>query len=253
MKVLCVGDIHGRHELVTEAFDVFLKGKYDKIIFHGDIADSFDRSTEDILRCFNLVLGMKRTYPDQIVILVGNHDEQYFHQSPGDYICEGFSVGHHGVLFPLLSENRRLFRYAYGIQNYLFTHAGVNASWFIKNYDRIHHWASIMAIEITDLTQWWQIFDGISQTKDKQILFEVGPQRGGFKNHVGGPLWCDKSEMISHKPIVGLHQVVGHTSDHFIRRVTAFGDTKQIINNDTSVTFIDVLSYRHQFLTLNIE
>ena len=252
MKVLCVGDIHGKSELVNKAFDTFLKGKYDQIIFHGDIADG-DKKDEEIIRCFNIIIGMKRTYPDQVVILVGNHEEQYFHLQNEFYRCSGYRESLYYHLYPLLSENRNLFRYAYGIKNYLFTHAGVNAGWFIKHYDTIYKWSKTMGLDIVEIDQWWQIFDGISQTKDKPILFEVGPDRGGKAKGIGGPLWCDMSEMIYHKPVMGLHQVVGHTQQHFMRRVTAFGDKPKFLNKDTSVTFIDVLNDRHQFLTLEIE
>lgn len=252
MKVLCVGDIHGRHELVTAAFNTYLKDGYDKIIFHGDYADSFDRSNDDIIRTFNILLGMKQSYPDRVVLLVGNHDEQYFHLNTDGVRCSGFRPDLHATLFPMLMENRKLFRYAYGIRNYLFTHAGVNKAWFIKHYDTIFKWAGIMALDVTELDQWWQIIDGISQTKDAPILYETGHVRGGWKNHIGGPLWCDKSEMLEHGPIVGFHQVVGHTNQHFIRRVTAFEGKKKPYPQ-TSVTFIDVLSDRHQFLTLDIE
>ncbi len=90
----------------------------------------------------------------------------------------------------------------------------------------------------------------MASTSDRHILFEIGTIRGGFASDFGGPLWCDKSELVS-SPLLGLNQVVGHTKQHFISRIHTFDGNKHY--EDTSVTFIDVLGYRHQFLTLEIK
>lgn len=252
MKILNVGDIHGKIDVLNKAFNTFLKGEYDKIIFHGDLADSWDASNSDILRCFNIAIGMKKTFPDKVILLIGNHEEHYLHLNPELYRCAGFRPDLHPSLFPLLNDNRSLFQYAYGIGNYLFTHAGVNKGWFIKNYDIIVKTAEKMGSDICEVQDWWRIIDAISQTSHSPILSEVGPERGGRKSNIGGPIWCDKEEMMNHGPICGFHQVVGHTEQHFIRRVTSFEGKTKAVGKHTSVTFIDVLNYRHQFLTLNI-
>jgi len=255
MKVLVVGDIHGRWEYVNKAFDVFLKEKYDKIIFIGDYADSFSRTNENIIRCFNILLAMKKANPQKVILLLGNHDENYFHNNVGvfdQYFCQGFRPDLHVQLFPILQSNRHLFQYAFGIKNYLFTHAGVTSDWFIKHFDILNKWSEVMDISLDNFEDFWEILNGIAVTSDKPILFEAGPKRGGWINSTGGPLWCDKEEILKSLPIIGLHQIVGHTEVKHIRRISKFHNAKKS-SDDTSVTFIDVLSSKCQFLTINIE
>lgn len=251
MRVLCVGDIHGRHEFVTRAFDTFFKGKYDKIIFHGDYANG-DRSNEDIIRCFNVLFSVKKIYPEKVILLVGENDEQYFHLDLDKVRCKEFRSDLHAHLLPLLTDNKSMFRYAYGIKNYLFTHAGVNKGWFVKHYNTLNRWAERLHLDIADIESWWQLFDAVALSRDKPIIYEKSPDLGGSKENFGSFLWSAKEEILSVGPIVGWHQVVGHTPQHFIRRVSHFEGKKKPSPN-TSVTFIDVLSTRQQFLTLDIE
>ncbi len=251
MKVLSVGDIHGKHELVAEAFGIFIKEKYDRIIYHGDTADGFDRTNEDIVRCFNILLSAKKVHPDKVILLMGNHDEPYFHQIPEEYRCQGFRPDLHAELSNLLIPNRSKFNYAHGISNYLFTHAGVSSAWFLKHFDTLDNWATIMGIDITEPEELSMVLEGVSQTHDKNILFEIGPDRNGYLSDFGGPLWCDRSEIMDLGPIIGLNQIVGHTSQQFITRVHEFEGGKKYKN--TSVTFIDVLAHQKQFLTLEIK
>jgi predicted phosphodiesterase len=251
MKILCVGDIHGRHELITEAFNTFITGKYDKIIFLGDYADSYDRTDSDILRCFNILLQMKKTYHEQVILLIGNHDEPYFHHDTQGYKCSGFRPTLHRSLSHVLIPQRTSFSYAHGISNFLFTHAGVSMDWYLKHFKTLSKWADRMEIDLTDVNDFWIVLNNISTTSSKYVLHEIGPDRGGTESEFGGPLWCDKEEILTRGPLIGLNQVVGHTSQHFITRVHVFEDNKRYEN--TSVTFIDCLSYRHQFLTLNIK
>ena len=250
-KVLVIGDLHGRHELATKAYDTFLKGKYDKAIFLGDYADSHDRPDADILRTFNIVLTMKKNHPEQVELLVGNHDEPYFHLDvPRQLLSKGFRMTLHRSLSHVLAPNIKEFSYAYGIKNYLFTHAGVSHKWFFKHFDLLSMWATRMDMDLLDVEDLHIILDNIRLTGDKYILFEIGPERGGYDSDAGGPMWCDRDELLNFGPLQGLNQVVGHTSQQFISRIHTFEGNKKY--KDTSVTFTDCLSHREQFLTLEI-
>ena len=248
-KILVVGDIHQRYEQVQEAFDLFLIEDYDKIILLGDIFDSHDRTDEDAFRTIHSVLTMKRIYPDKVVILVGNHDEQYLAADPEYYKCSGFRQNIHSRLHALLAPEKRHFQYAYGVKNYLFTHAGVSLKWFMKHFHTLQKWADKMGMDICEHEQLWQIIEGVSQTHDKQILFEIGPERGGFDSNQGGPLWCDRKE-IMREPYPHIHQVVGHSKVSNLFRIEHFEAKTRHPN--TSVTFTDCLSVKTKFLTLKI-
>lgn len=251
MKVLVVGDIHGRYEFVNQAFDKFLKERYDKIIFMGDICDSFDRSDRDIERCYNIIHAMMKTSQDKIVSLIGNHDEPYFNYNPEKTRCPGFRPSLHMNLHITLTENKKHHQYAYGIGDHLFTHAGVQLSWFGKHFDILKCWADIMQLDIQDAKSLWIILDSVARTSDANIFREKGAIRGGLSSDFGSPLWCDMSEMLSKGPYPGLHQVCGHTPTDNIYRFRNFGDSN--LYKNTSVAYIDVLSSKPQFMTLYID
>jgi len=250
MRILCVGDLHGRHEQATAAIDKFLKEKYDKIIFLGDYTDGTTRPDEDNRRIFNIILSLKSIQPDQVILLIGEQDEAMFRIDPTGYQVSGFKPTLHTQLCHKLSSQRRHFQYAYGINNYLFTHAGIQLPWFVKHFSLIKEWGNRMGLDIDNPKDLWMIIDGIGQTRNSEILHECGLSRGGSFFSSGGPLWCDRSEIIKNGPIPGYNQIVGHTSDSFIRQITRFGEG--FSHKDTSVTFIDCLEHRTQFLSLTI-
>ncbi len=251
MKVLVVGAIHGRWELVNQAFDKFLTGKYDKIIFTGDICDSWDRSNMDMIRCYNIIHAMTKMLGDKLVLLIGNHDEQYIRYNPEAFRCTGFRPDLHRELNCVLAPYKKHYQYAYGIKNFLFTHAGVQYAWFSKHFHTLNKWAETISLDIEDPTNLWILIDGVARTHDEDIIHEIGPKRGGFASEVGGPLWCDMEEMILKGPYPGLNQVCGHTKTDHIYRFHKFEGNKHY--KDTSVTYVDVLNTKIHFLTLYID
>lgn len=251
MKVLVVGAIHGRVNILNEAFNKYLSQKYDKIIFTGDIADGYE-SDEKVLRCFNVLNAMIKSYPDKVIALIGNHDEPYFRYNPEKYRnSSGYRPNLHYDLHAMLNPMKRHYQYAFGIKKYLFTHAGIQYSWLSKHFDVLNKWAELMRLDITDPENLWLIVDGVARTSDGHIIHEIGPKRGGADSDIGGPLWCDMEEMINRGPYPGLNQVCGHTKTDNIYRFHKFEGTKFYKN--TSVTYVDVLSNKTQFLTLNID
>lgn len=251
MKVLVCGDIHGRHKAVTNAFDKFLSEDYDKIIFTGDICDSHDANDNDIIRCWNIINTMIKAYPDKVIVLLGNHDIPYLHFDPEKFRCSGFRSDLHKQLYFLLHPMRNKYKVAYGISNFLFTHAGVQYNWFAKHFDIIDKWAESTSLDVTDPGNLWLILNMIYQTRDADILFEAGPKRGGMDSDFGGPFWCDLNEIIMKAPYPGLNQIIGHTPTEEIYRFHRFQNGKYY--KDTSVCCIDVLSSKVQFLTLQIK
>ena len=75
MKLIAVGDIHGRgfwKEVVEKEKD------FDKFIFMGDYFDNFPPMTQrEIQENFAQILAFKKMNPDRVVMLIGNHDYHY--------------------------------------------------------------------------------------------------------------------------------------------------------------------------------
>lgn len=243
MKVLLISDIHGRHERLTAGFDKFLSEGHDKVVLLGDLADSYDRSNEDILRCFKICFDMKELLGDKMEWLIGNHELHYMFVGQQ---CSGFRPDLAATLNPWLVENRKLLKCAYQEDMHLFTHAGVQKHWFRKYATIIH--------EFENKSGSHRLGDSLNAMLESgrgvQALTEVGVKRGGWRGDYGGPFWCDREEMESYGPVAGYHQYVGHTPQKMIDKVIRFEGGKHY--NNTSVTFCDILDKREEFLTVTI-
>jgi hypothetical protein len=134
--------------------------------------------------------------------------------------------------------------------NFLFTHGGISLKWFLKHYTTILTWANHMGLDPEEPRDIASLINGIAKTADRKILHEKAATYGGYESDLGGPLWCDKSELMI-GPLYGVNQVVGNSPENFIYRFHRFADDKH--RENTSVTFIDVLDRRTQFLTLDIK
>jgi hypothetical protein len=238
IKVLVVPDIHGKYEELEAAFEKYFTENYDKIILLGDLADSFDRTDEDILNCFYIAKSFKETLKDKMIWLIGNHETSYVYNIP---CCSGFRQTLNNILHPFLKKNKDLFQIAYQYKNYLFTHAGVQKKWWNKYKDVLDTFEGTTADKLNQCYQ----------THHRDILYEVGVRRGGMRNSYGGPLWCDRTEMQSYGPIPDYIQVVGHTPCKSIEKIEKFEGDKYYDN--TAVIFCDVLDrLPNTFLTLEI-
>jgi predicted phosphodiesterase len=71
MKIIALGDIHGRtnwEKIVDNEMDS------DKIIFIGDYFDSRDSiSALEQIHNFKEIIKLKKIYPEKFIILFGNH------------------------------------------------------------------------------------------------------------------------------------------------------------------------------------
>ena len=248
MRILVVGDIHGQHEKLSKALEEFDKNGHDYIVQLGDLVDSLVRSDEDMLRTVKIAVEAKQKYGNRYIQLLGNHDNQYMNFPK--FRCSGFRDHLQPSLTYLLQKHKRCFQVAFQVENYLFTHAGVNRMWFQKHFDKLQFYADYFGIPFNDFSKLSEILNAVEESKDREILHEVGEKRGGLRYDYGGITWCDKDEVMDYEPIHGLHQVVGHTPQNYVRKAVAFGDG--IVIRNTSVTFCDVLNLTEDFYNLNL-
>jgi protein phosphatase len=69
-KILFVGDTHGDLESTISIVRLFLREKYDGIIFLGDYVDRGLMQIENI----NYLLALKLLHPEKVILLRGNHE-----------------------------------------------------------------------------------------------------------------------------------------------------------------------------------
>ena len=203
-KILIIPDVHGRSFWRSAV----ASGDYDKIIFLGDYVDPYpDERIGELTALHGLmdIIDFYDRHPDQVVLLLGNHDlhylSPYYHEMCP---CDRYDEKHSDVLHLLFTKGDR-FNLAHeetiGSQKYLFTHAGVNQPWLKRNLKVIRQ---PDAIHLNRLL----LFDEGIET-----LRQVGLLRWGMYL-TGSVVWSDCEELAVSDPLPDVYQIVGHTRQY---------------------------------------
>ena len=230
MKTITIGDLHGRRTWKNIHPD-----DYDLIVFLGDYVDSLWVDSTTILDNFKEVIGFKKSHPQKVRLLIGNHETSYLFPASR---ASGYRPGMADEVCELLTTNAGLFQIACQYRNYLWTHAGIHQGFYDhKIKSRIVESDPDLAFTLERL-----------YLESYPPIFEIGPQRMGSSKIIGGPLWLDKSLIIT-KPLKGYHQIIGHTRVETIRQYRPYHN-----DPDTSVTICDCVEYGDgSFYKLEIE
>jgi len=203
MNVLIIPDVHGR-TFWKEAVE---NTDAQKIIFLGDYVDPYyyqegitDRQAIDVLV---QIIDLKRSRPEDVVLLLGNHDMQYVSDIYLEEACSNrYCYELSQTLEDLFRNNHDFFQIAEEIKiskkNFLFTHAGVTQTWAKENEDLLPE------LTAENLNRLLQSDEGI------RALAQVGRIRGGrYKS--GSVVWADVDEMMESEPFPNCFQIFGHT------------------------------------------
>jgi hypothetical protein len=203
----------------------------------GDYTDSFIVDDQTIFVNLKEIIQLKRRNPKKFVLLIGNHDAQYLHFP--HYRSAGFRAWAQPALSSLFHQYEAMFQIAYQEALYLFTHAGVTNKWVARLLSQTQQ-----QIPATSHTfDFAALLNSIHRgsLRQRNILFEVGPKRGGA-DAFSGPVWADRSE-TSVDFLSDFHQVVGHTP---------ISDFKTFGNESGSITYTDVLETQTRFYEITI-
>lgn len=208
MKILVLGDIHGRR-FWKRAVERYIK-KVDKIIFLGDYFDPYDDEGieyefNDIVENYHEIITLKRENDDKVVLLLGNHDLHYISKQFDDK-CRStrYDAMHHIGIGRLFNENIKLFKLCHyeeiGGKKVYFTHAGITEYWLklagLENDDNLSE----------NINHLFDTADGINK------LAIVGRERTWLGAKSGSPVWCDLREFVTNKGLgEGTYQIFGHT------------------------------------------
>ena len=249
MRIVTIGDVHGhdkwkkaiyRLNETTGEMYCQLGFTIDKAIFLGDYVDDWNLSNVDILHNLKEIIQLKKDYPDNVVLLIGNHDDAYI--NPGN-TCSGHRPEMAPDLYQLFYDNRELFKLAYQYKNTIWTHAGIHKGWYKyfvqpildgKTHTRFTEFL-VDCKNIADILNLMYEFR-------YEPIFMVSHHRGGH-NKVGGPLWADKIEIYT-KPLPQMHQVIGHTPVACPKTYDFYDLTK--------VTFCDCMAVCDTFYKLDL-
>jgi hypothetical protein len=207
-KFLIIGDIHGRDDWTEIANDALTK--FQHIIFVGDYVDSFDIRPVLIKHNLEAIIGFKIQNPDNVTLLLGNHDWAYIY----DESCSGFKWQMWQDYKKIFKDNIDLFDVAYGYENWktkkytLVTHAGLTKNWY--NYN-ILPMLNDKESKLYKLTEGKDVplHEMLNYLKGDKVMWKVGAVRGGGSHP--SPLWADYLELIENA-YPDINQIFGHTA-----------------------------------------
>jgi predicted phosphodiesterase len=132
MKILAIGDIHGRtiwKQIIADNPDA------DLFIFIGDYLDTHkDISIMKQLNNFNEILDFKKEFPDRVILLIGNHDEHYRNYALANAIqYSGFNDYLSQFVMPIIESaiKDNLIQLVYVADKTIFSHAGLTTTWMM--------------------------------------------------------------------------------------------------------------------------
>lgn len=189
MKILILGDIHGR--LIW--YDIIKHESPDTTIFLGDYITSHEGIySEQQLANLEDILNYKENNPDKVILLRGNHDIQHLGYSWAE--CSGYDKKLHDFMSSSYNKNRFLdnTQWIYIDNKTIFSHAGISQVWM--NNSKIESVYDINKLEPSELfgftpDHYFDIY-GTSKTQP--------------------PTWIRPKTLCTCN-IKGWDQVVGHT------------------------------------------
>lgn len=191
MKIVAIGDIHGRDIWKK----IVQKEEYNHLVFIGDYFDSYDISPKSQIENFRDIMTYKKK-SKKVTCLIGNHDYHYVYSHQR---YSGFQFNHSIIIGEILKENIHNLQMSHMILNYLFTHAGVSKEW-CKKYK-------------IDTTSIDNINLGINdQFKYKPNSFEHNGYDPYGDHPQSSPIWIRPNSLIFSG--VDYTQIVGHTNDY---------------------------------------
>lgn len=214
IKILFVPDVHGRYFWKKPVMSTLRENPDAKIVFLGDYLDPYKHEWEYgepirgiAIDVFKDIVNLKKEHPDNIILLIGNHDSGYalgedYCQSRRDY----FNAEVIGKYF---NDNHELFQIAYDETindiHYVFSHAGIST-----NFMNFYYGEELEKDKIVDF------LNNIWLAKDWQNLTKLSVYdrfRGYLGEEWASPIWADIRQMckLTKENSIGDFQIVGHT------------------------------------------
>ena len=216
-KILVIPDLHGKDIWKKAVSEI----EYDKVVFLGDYFDSFDIDGNTQLENFADIVEFKKTYPNSVKLLIGNHCLSY----TTGVKCSGYQEVFGPQIVQALKRayDSGLLQACYSDGSFLYVHAGLTNTWLKANTD--------------------ESYDVVSAVNnafyEDPTLFNFVSGGDVYGNDIfQSPTWV-RPEALIKDMYKGLKQIVGHTRVPQIAKVP-FVD----------VIFTDCLDTRDQFLTV---
>lgn len=203
-----IGDVHGRTNW-EELIDLDYLN-----IFVGDYFDPYDLILYDsLVDNFLKIIDLKKQYPKQIILLIGNHDAHYIN----GYV-KGESSRYNQFqakkISKLFEDN---YEYFHGIvyfdkkSNCIISHAGITKTWYKQYFNNTIDFADEVAFKINEL---W---------KNNKLAFSFECNMGSPSDYYGdfsthSPIWVRTYALVNDNYFENsdVIQIIGHTQVYAI-------------------------------------
>jgi hypothetical protein len=208
MKLIAVGDIHGRDtwKKVAEA-----NPDFDMFVFVGDYFDNFPPMTANrIIKNFKEIMLFKRLNPDKVHIGIGNHELHYMHPEGDGEKYSGYNADRAEEISDVLADAKKDMNPAFQHGNMLFTHAGLSKTW--ADMAKISPaFKGTLAEQINE--RFWLY--------PELFRFNAVDRSGSGEHKAQSPVWIRPHALVPDlfDEVEDLIQVVGHTGVKKIQSV----------------------------------
>ena len=187
---------------------------FDKFIFIGDYFDAKDGgySANRQIENFKDIVEFKRSNPDKVILLIGNHDFHYLNGVNEEYSSFQWSYRKdiNDVLQPVVDEG--LIQMCYQYNKYFFSHAGITKTWCNNNNIDSNN----LVNDINNLFR-----DDVTKFR-----FTMGENDSYGGNDVTQPpIWVRPQSLVKDM-VDGIICVVGHTQ---VKEVTVMEENNLIL------------------------
>ena len=239
MKELHIADVHQGEawkEHIKKYFD-----KVDKVIFHGDYFDNrqpVEKSDyKKQLKIFGEIMDLKKSNPDKVITLFGNHDNNYLYKSI-------FADEQYLEIHQALIDNIQYLDIGYkGVDGWVSSHAGFSKTW-------VNKYLKYTGQEVLDMDRLNETFHTFPWSEDMKTLRErfntlskdhkfiwdgLDFNKAGYDPYgddkLQGPCWIRPASLLddAYYP----KQIVGHSPYAGEKPLIAFDGDNQLIMVDS--------------------
>jgi hypothetical protein len=224
---------------------------YSKVVFIGDYLDSFSHSTASLLYNFRQILSFKKAFPDNVVMLLGNHEWHYvitgamysgYRYDMAYQVKEELNAAIDAGLIQLTHS------YYDGVDEFtgkknitVASHAGITKSflkdsaWYMERFVKEE-----LVTHITADSTPQQIDEYFSLMLSSRIsVIGLAGFTSGGGHKTGSLLWARPEDMAANAPTYIRTQIVGHT---WVPKIVSIDPYDAILDNvESEVILIDAL------------
>lgn len=202
-KILIIPDLHGGEFWRGAVKDM---DEETRVVFLGDYLDPYEVDWiywSDAFIAFKDIIAFKETLPEQVTLLLGNHDLHYLYPKLRGSRYNEYQEGKiRKTLEDHLDSFQMAVEYDMGGKRYLFSHAGIHSDWAQKHSNLFGPLENVSAETFNKMMFTPEFVDALS---------DVSWRRGGSATS-GSMIWADIDEYALSLPIApDVVQICGHT------------------------------------------